>query len=223
MGFKINSIGTKKNEHYLSSFHRIREGDVSLINGRFKEAHGEETKLMSDIIIISGSPFPESRTDLVLQHMGEVLEDLNFQTVHYSVTDVPPEDLIGCDFNSPKIREITKAILNAKGIVIGSPVYKATYSGVLKTLIDLLPQDVFADKFVMPMMTGGTEKHLLAMEYMLKPLLANLKAHALKGVYLVEDEINTIVSERLIRDEQTDQRLKKQLEYFSKLIRSVNN
>lgn len=178
---------------------------------------------MHDIVIISGSPFPDSRTDQVLQHMGKLLEKENFRTIHYSVVDVPPEDLIGCDFNSPKIKEITKSILDGKGVIVGSPVYKAAYSGVLKTLIDLMPQDVFANKFVMPLMTGGTERHLLAMEYVLKPLLATLKAHTLKGVYLVEDEINTNPMEKLIRDDSTDERLNKQLEYFASLIQKVNN
>src|SRR5699024_4404735 len=98
--------------------------------------------------------------------------------------------LIGCNFNSPIIKEATEKIKCADGVIVGSPVYKSAYSGVLKTLIDLLPQDIFERKPVLPVMTGGTKAHLLALEYTLKPLISSLKGHTLKGIYLVESEID---------------------------------
>lgn len=175
---------------------------------------------MHDIVVISGSPFPKSRTDKVLTYMGEIIQESDLSVVHYSVVDVPAEDLISCNFASEEIKQLTKAVEQAKGIIIGSPVYKASYSGVLKALLDLLPQDAFAHKVVMPMMTGGTKSHLLTMEYVLKPLISILKGHPLKGVYFVEEEIDENSATRLIKDEITDVRLRKQLDYFARISRN---
>ncbi|MFP3359869.1 NAD(P)H-dependent oxidoreductase, partial [Planococcus sp. SIMBA_143] len=95
--------------------------------------------------------------------------------------DVPAKDLMFGNFNSPAVTDIAEDIHNARGVIVGSPVYKAAYSGVLKSLFDILPQDVLRDTPVLPIMSGGSISHLLAMEYTLKPLLSTLKGVPLKG------------------------------------------
>ncbi len=57
-------------------------------------------------------------------------------------------------------------------MVIGTPVYKAAYSGLLKSLLDLLPQYALAGKTVLPLATGGSTAHVLAIDYALRPVLA---------------------------------------------------
>ena len=51
---------------------------------------------------------------------------------------------------------------------MASPVYKAAYSGVLRVLLDLLPQWVFGGKVVLP-------AHALAVDYVLRPVLVALE------------------------------------------------
>jgi FMN reductase len=121
-------------------------------------------------------------------------------------------------YDSPEIHNIASLIQDAKGVIIGSPVYKGAYSGVLKTLIDVLPQDVLKHKTVLPLMTGGSSTHLLALEYTLKPVLASLKAHNLKGLYFVDSQIDK-QGEIPIIDEDTLKRTKKQLYYFIELVK----
>lgn len=168
---------------------------------------------MEDIIIVSGSPSRTSRSERILYYLGELIEERDLSIRHISVKDISAEDLLYGNFQSPEIIDVSKALERAKGVVIGSPVYKASYSGVLKALIDLLPQDVLQDTPVLPVMTGGSPSHLLALEYGLKPLLSTLKAINLKGLYYVDEqlsktELNPILdSELLIRTE-------KQLDYF---------
>ncbi len=55
--------------------------------------------------------------------------------------------------------------------------------------------------------------HLLALEYALKPLLATLKGQNLKGIYLIDSEVDK-EEEDPILDDNTLQRTKKQLDYF---------
>lgn len=172
---------------------------------------------MSDIIIISGSPSENSKTEKVLNYLGIFLEQEGLSITHISVKDVSSDVLLGGKYNSPEIQRIAALLQDAKGAIIGSPVYKGAYSGVLKTLIDILPQDVLKHTPVLPLMTGGSPSHLLALEYALKPVLASLKAHNLKGLYLQDTQIDK-QSEIPIIDEDTLQRTKRQLYYFIQLV-----
>jgi FMN reductase len=68
--------------------------------------------------------------------------------------------------------------------------YKAAYTGILKTYLDLLPQNGLAGKIVLPIAIGGTIAHLLTLDYALKPLLSTLGArHILAGIYFLDSQI----------------------------------
>ena len=121
---------------------------------------------------------------------------------------------------SPAIKKISYDIQRAAGVVIGSPVYKAAYSGVLKTLIDVLPQDAFKNKPVLPLMTGGSPAHLLALEFSLKPLIASLKGQSLQGLYILDSQISKHLEGNSFLEEEILSRAKKQLHEF---IEAINN
>ena len=169
---------------------------------------------MSEIIILSGSPSENSGSDKVLLYLGSLLEKEGLSVTHLSVKDVPYQDLFEGRYNSPSVVGITRLIQNSKGVLVGSPVYKSSYTGVLKALIDLLPPDVFEHKPVLPLMSGGSASHLLALEYSLKPLLASLN---LKGIYLINEQIDKRKDTPII-DEELLQRAEKQLNYFIHLV-----
>ncbi|MFS0671715.1 NADPH-dependent FMN reductase [Ornithinibacillus sp. 179-J 7C1 HS] len=173
---------------------------------------------MSEIITISGSTAKLSGSEQVLKYFGTLLNDKQLSVTHISVKDIPYQDLFEMNVNNPKIKQIIALIQNARGVLIGSPVYKGAYSGVLKALIDLLPQDALKHKPILPIMTGGSPSHLLALEYTLKPLLATLKGHNLKGLYLLDEYIDKQKKMPII-NEETLQRAKKQLDYFSELVK----
>ncbi|GAA2254092.1 hypothetical protein GCM10010430_42290 [Kitasatospora cystarginea] len=52
------------------------------------------------------------------------------------------------------------------------------YSGLLKTLLDVLPQYALAGKTVLPLATGGSTAHVLAVDYALRPVLASMGGRA---------------------------------------------
>ncbi|MCM3741740.1 NADPH-dependent FMN reductase [Oceanobacillus luteolus] len=172
---------------------------------------------MGRIVIVSGSPSSLSRSERILYYLGDLAMQEGFSVHHVSVKDFDAEDLLFANFNSSKIKEISVELQKADGVIVGSPVYKASYSGVLKALFDLLPQDVLQDTFVLPVMTGGSSSHLLALDYALKPLLATVKAHSLKGLYFQDSEISKTGSEVII-DNVMLNRTKKQLNYFMRKI-----
>ena len=173
---------------------------------------------MNQIVIISGSPSALSRSERILYYLGDLAEEEGYDARHISVKDIDATDLLFANFNSPKIKEVAKTLEEADGVIVGSPVYKASYSGVLKALFDILPQDILQDKYVLPVMTGGSSSHLLALEYALKPLLATMKAQNLKGLYYKDSDIDK-TGDNVIVDEDVLNRTKKQLHYFMEKIK----
>ncbi|MBP2079018.1 NAD(P)H-dependent FMN reductase [Oceanobacillus polygoni] len=87
----------------------------------------------------------------------------------------------------------------------------------MKALLDVLPQDILKHTPVLPIVTGGSSSHLLALEYALKPVLASLKAHNLKGLYLQDNQIDKHNVIPIIDDDLLH-RSKKQLHYFIELV-----
>src|SRR5699024_7654484 len=149
----------------------------------------ERKLMMREIVIISGSPSEFSRSEQVFKYLGGLFRSERFSTAHISVRYVPQSDFFTLKYDSPAVKELARLIQDAQGVIVGSPVYKAAYSGMLKALFDILPQDVLKHTPVLPLMTGGSPSHLLAIEYTLKPLLATLKGHNLKGLYLLDSQI----------------------------------
>ncbi|MGM9929499.1 MAG: NADPH-dependent FMN reductase [Bacillus sp. (in: firmicutes)] len=168
---------------------------------------------MSEIIIISGSPAAGSRSDAIAAYLQKQAEKEGFTAKSISVLDFSPEVLIQGQYNHPSIGEFSETIQQAKGVIIVSPVYKAAYTGSLKALLDLLPQDGLRNKPVLPIMVGGSPAHLLALDYSLKPLLSALYATTiLRGAYLIDKQVEKGNTERPILEEELEKRVLTQLE-----------
>lgn len=145
---------------------------------------------MSKVIIVSGSPTAQTRLTGIIRFAEQKLAAAGLFGGHIEVAALPAEDLIRAKFDSPAIFAANALVAEADAIVIASPVYKASYTGVLKTYLDLLPQKGLADKIVTPLFIGGSIAHLLAIDYSLKPVLGALGAvRFTNGVYAVDTQI----------------------------------
>jgi len=102
----------------------------------------------------------------------------------------------------------TQQVERAQAIVVATPVYKAAYSGVLKVLLDLLPQTAFKGKTVLPLATGGSPHHMLALDYALRPVLQSLGArHILPGVYATDAQVTLTPEEAYLIQPDIEARL----------------
>ncbi|MER6087627.1 NADPH-dependent FMN reductase [Streptomyces bluensis] len=145
---------------------------------------------MATVLSVSGSPSATSRTARLLRHLDDRLRAQGHEVIPFDVRTLPPEALLHADFAHPAIVEATALFERADGIVIGTPVYKAAYSGLLKSLLDLLPQYALAGKTVLPLATGGTTAHVLAIDYALRPVLASMgPAHITPGWFTLDKDI----------------------------------
>ena len=173
---------------------------------------------MSDILTIAGSPSISSRSSALLTHVRALLESQGLQTDALHVRDVNAEDLVNANFNGATIRAALNKVQQARAVIIATPVYKAAYSGVLKAFLDLLPQDGLADKVVLPIATGASSAHLLAIDYALKPVLSALGAqNILKGLYVQDAQFQYLNGEVTL-DAEIEKRLHTQLNTLVTLI-----
>jgi len=109
---------------------------------------------------------------LARHDVGEVVvEVVDVREVAHDLTN---QVLTG--FASPDLQVRLDAITEADAVVVATPVYAASYSGLFKMLIDVLPKDALRDTPVLLGATGGTARHSLAIDHALRPLFAHLGA-----------------------------------------------
>lgn len=145
---------------------------------------------MATVLTIAGSPSADSRSTFLVSTLATQLHTLGIDTRSLDVRDFPAQDLLHARFDSPAIVDLIAQVRNADGIIIGTPIYKAAYSGVLKALLDLLPQTALDNKLILPVATGGSPAHFLAVDYALKPVLSALGArHILSTLYASEPQL----------------------------------
>ena len=83
---------------------------------------------------------------------------------------------------------ITKAMMEADAIVIGTPIFQASIPATLKNLFDLLPVNALRDKIVSMVITAGSPKHFLIAEQQLKPILSYMKAQIIQTYVFIEEK-----------------------------------
>lgn len=82
---------------------------------------------------------------------------------------------------------VTREIMAADILFIGSPTFQASIPATLKNIFDLLPQKAFENKTVGIVMTAGSQKHYLIAEMQLKPILSYMKATIVPTYVFIED------------------------------------
>jgi FMN reductase len=142
------------------------------------------------VVTLGGSPSLKSRSNILIERATQWLHQHGVEVVSFQVRDFPAEDLLFANFNSPAVQHLNEQVARADGVIVATPVYKASFSGALKTLLDLLPERALNHKPVLPIATGGSSAHMLAVDYALKPVLAALKTQEmLHAVFAVDSQI----------------------------------
>ncbi|GAA2752565.1 MULTISPECIES: NADPH-dependent FMN reductase [Kitasatospora] len=145
---------------------------------------------MATVLSVSGSPSRTSRTTRLLRHVDARLAAHGHEVIPLEARELPAEALLGADTSHPELARALELFEQADGVVIGTPVYKAAYSGLLKALLDVLPQYGLRGKAVLPLATGGSTAHVLAVDYALRPVLSSMGAgHVTQGWFVLDRDI----------------------------------
>jgi len=142
------------------------------------------------VLLLAGSPSERSRSAALLDAVQQRLHQRGAHVQRLQIRDLSPQALILADFGHRTISQALGRVAAADVLVVATPVYKAAYSGVLKVFLDLLSQTALAGKTVLPLATGGSPNHMLALDYALRPVLQSLGAkHILPGIYATDAQV----------------------------------
>ena len=79
------------------------------------------------------------------------------------------------------------AVEQADVLVVATPVYRGSFTGLFKHFFDFIDQDALVDKPVLLAATGGSERHALVIDHQLRPLFSFFQARPLPlGVYATD-------------------------------------
>lgn len=144
------------------------------------------------IVGFAGSSSVPSRTrSLVETILTDTAARTSARTTVYDLVDIHPS--LGATLDPrqapPDLVELIDTITNADALVVGSPVYKGTYTGLFKHLFDLIDPKALKDKPIVLTATGGSERHALVVDHGLRPLFAFFSADILStGIYATEPD-----------------------------------
>jgi FMN reductase len=148
------------------------------------------------ITTIVGNPRVGSRTRLAAEAVAESLASLareQGRTVEPRVIELA--ELMGELFAFPS-EASDAAVELAKAsdlIVVASPTYKATYTGLLKAFFDRFGSGALAGVVAVPVMMGGAPIHMLAVDTHLTPLLMEIGASCpARGLFILESELDQL-------------------------------
>lgn len=135
---------------------------------------------MTSVVVVSAGLGVPSSTRLLADRLAaataEAVGDLEVATVE--LRDVAHEltDHLLTGFPGPALAAAIDAVRWADGVVVVTPVFAASYSGLFKSFFDVLPDGTLDGTPVLVAATGGTARHSLVLEHALRPLFSHLHA-----------------------------------------------
>lgn len=163
---------------------------------------------MTKAVVIYGGNSKQSRLKGILDKVDSFFQKEGFSSDTIFVHELPANDLIQANYKSEAILEANAKVESAQVVVVLTPVYKAAYTGILKTYLDLLPQKGLEGKTVLPLVLGGSFGHLLVIDYALKPVLSALGAtDILGGAYVLDTQIEYTENNQYLISPEAEERL----------------
>lgn len=146
---------------------------------------------MLRVTILCGNPKKGSRT----LHIAETLVSRLVAAGGADVTTIDLAEYSPHIFEWPSdiMAGINQAAADSDLLVVASPTYKSSYTGLLKGFLDRYPAEGLAGVVAIPVMTGADLGHAMGPEVNLRPLLVELGASVpTKGLYFVMSEMDQL-------------------------------
>lgn len=147
-------------------------------------------------VVLVGNPKPGSRTLTVARAAGDAITQAGRLAGGYDLVDLSvlarrlllPEP-------SAAVDDATDLVLAADLLLVASPTFKGSYTGLLKVFLDRLPYRGLEGKAALPLLVMASPQHALAVEVHLRPLLAELGAAVpAPGLAVLESELGGLGS-----------------------------
>lgn len=152
-----------------------------------------------EISIVVGNPKPRSRTLTIAEAVGNRVARAIGEPVTTRTIDLCDHAADLFTWPHDGLAALNDAVAASDVVVVASPTYKATYTGLLKAFLDRYANNGLQGVTAVPVMTGGSAHHALAVDTTLRSLLVELGASVpSRGLYFVMtqmDELDAVVGE----------------------------
>ena len=142
----------------------------------------------------SGSLHNPSKTDVLIDEiLRQLAEELDISSHAIRITDVGPQfaGVLARTQLPRSVEDELRRVETADLLVVASPVYRASFTGLFKHFFDFVDQYALVDTPVLLAATGGSERHSLIVEHQLRPLFGFFQALTLPvGVYAHESDFD---------------------------------
>jgi FMN reductase len=92
-------------------------------------------------------------------------------------------------FAPPALEEMLAKVAGADALIVVTPIFSTSYSGLFKSFIDILDRESLTGKPVLIGANAGTARHSLAIDYAIRPLFAYLHAEPIStGVFAASSD-----------------------------------
>ena len=140
---------------------------------------------------ISSSLTPNSRTHEVVRLVLDRAAAFD-PAVETELLDLRAYDIAFCDGRDPAdytgdTRTVIDLVAAADAYIVGTPSYRGSYTGALKNLFDLVPNDAPHGKVAGIVLTAGSDHHFLAIEHQLRPLLSFFQMQTVPGAVYAQN------------------------------------
>lgn len=122
--------------------------------------------------VVVGNPKPQSRTLAAARHLVQELTGAEPEVV----VDLATLGAAVLDWSDPQVAELVREVGQADLVVVASPTYKGTYTGLLKLFLDRFDGGTGLRGLAVPLLLGAGPAHALAPELTLRPVLTELGA-----------------------------------------------
>ena len=142
--------------------------------------------------VVVGNPKSGSRTLRVASAVADALDrpGASAQRTTVDLADMARELF---DPESGTVSGLLEDVAASDLLIVASPTYKATYTGLLKAFLDRYGNNALAATVAVPVMTGAAPIHALAPEIFLRPLLVELGASVpSRGLFVTEDKFDDL-------------------------------
>ena len=144
--------------------------------------------------VVVGNPKPRSRTRDVAEAVATAAAGAAGLTgsdrIIVDLADLGPSLF---DWSSPDTKAAVDGIAACALVVVASPTYKASYTGLLKSFLDWYGTTGLRGVTVVPVMVGAGLQHALAVEVHLRPVLLEIGATLpTRGLYVTEAQLGDL-------------------------------
>jgi FMN reductase len=140
------------------------------------------------IVVLSGNPRQSSRTCEAARALAASLASA-LEQPGAAITVVDLAEFGGAVIDgSTAVDQAMDMVRSADVLIVATPVYKASYTGLLKAFLDRFGGGELADVLAVPFTLAAAPIHRLAADVHLRPLLVELGASTPTRAFAIEED-----------------------------------